>query len=90
VASSTLTALYAGAMGGGWLRSIARRRTWVFLVPTLVFFVDWQILPVLWMSVTDFHFLRNQRQIVSVFRTSRQRWPIYSCGPVSFVRCRRS
>jgi multiple sugar transport system permease protein len=36
---------------------------WVFLLPTLVFFVGWQVYPILralWLSFTDFHFLRNQ------------------------------
>ena len=37
--------------------------SWIFLVPTLIFFVGWQLYPilrVLWMSFTDYHFLRNQ------------------------------
>ena len=36
---------------------------WVFLLPTLIFFVGWQVYPifrVLWMSFTNYHFLRNQ------------------------------
>jgi multiple sugar transport system permease protein len=40
-----------------------RTSSWVFLIPTLVFFIGWQVYPifrVLWMSFTDFHFLRNQ------------------------------
>src|SRR5882762_10873696 len=43
---------------------IARQGSnWVFLLPTLIFFIGWQVYPifrVLWMSFTDYHFLRNQ------------------------------
>jgi multiple sugar transport system permease protein len=37
---------------------------WIFLLPTLVFFVGWQVYPifrVLWMSFTDYHFLRTSQ-----------------------------
>lgn len=48
----------------GRLGTLLRQSTnWVFLLPTLVFFVGWQVYPivrVLWMSFTDYHFLRNQ------------------------------
>src|SRR6266702_3498469 len=36
---------------------------WVFLLPTLIFFIGWQVYPilrVLWMSFTDYHFLRRE------------------------------
>jgi multiple sugar transport system permease protein len=43
---------------------IARQGSnWVFLLPTLIFFIGWQVYPifrVLWMSFTDYHFLRTQ------------------------------
>jgi ABC-type sugar transport system permease subunit len=63
VASTTALGRHAG-VATGRAASLARRNTgWVFLIPTLVFFVGWQVYPilrVLWMSFTDFHFLRNQ------------------------------
>jgi multiple sugar transport system permease protein len=37
--------------------------SWAFLIPTLVFFIGWQVYPilrVLWMSFTNYHFLRSQ------------------------------
>jgi len=39
---------------------------WVFLIPTLFFFVGWQVYPifrVLWMSFTDYHFLRTNQPV---------------------------
>src|SRR5438105_5796868 len=36
---------------------------WLFLLPTLIFFIAWQVYPilrVLWMSVTAYHFLRRE------------------------------
>ena len=36
---------------------------WIFLLPTLIFFIGWQVYPilrVLWMSFTDYHFLRRE------------------------------
>src|ERR1700704_5146964 len=45
----------------------ARQGTnWVFLVPTLIFFIGWQVYPifrVLWMSFTDYHFLRTNQPV---------------------------
>src|SRR5438067_6901438 len=38
-------------------------RNWLFLIPTLFFFIGWQVYPifrVLWMSFTDYHYLRSQ------------------------------
>src|SRR5262245_35955154 len=35
--------------------------SWLFLVPSLVFFVGWQIYPIIrvaWLSFTDYHYLR--------------------------------
>jgi len=48
--------------------SLAARRAgpWVFLLPTVIFFVGWQLYPilrVLWMSFTDFHFLRTNQPV---------------------------
>ncbi len=37
-------------------------RSWLFLLPTAVFFLGWQIYPILrvaWLSFTDYHFLRT-------------------------------
>jgi len=46
---------------------IARQGSnWVFLLPTLVFFIGWQVYPifrVLWMSFTDYHFLRTNQPV---------------------------
>ena len=36
--------------------------SWLFLLPTMIFFVGWQIYPILrvaWLSFTDYHFLRT-------------------------------
>ena len=61
--ASTALGLRSG-VATGRAAVLARRNTgWVFLIPTLVFFIGWQVYPilrVLWMSFTDFHFLRNQ------------------------------
>ena len=63
MASTTTLGLRSG-VATGRAAALARRNTgWVFLIPTLVFFIGWQVYPilrVLWMSFTDFHFLRNQ------------------------------
>jgi multiple sugar transport system permease protein len=63
VASTTTLGLRSG-VSAARAGALARRTTsWVFLIPTLVFFIGWQLYPilrVLWMSFTDFHFLRNQ------------------------------
>jgi ABC-type sugar transport system permease subunit len=63
VASTTTAGLRWGVATGR--AGVLARQTfsWVFLVPTLFFFVGWQLYPilrVLWMSFTDYHFLRNQ------------------------------
>jgi ABC-type sugar transport system permease subunit len=63
VASTTTLDLRRGLTTrriGVFVRSTS---SWVFLLPTLVFFIGWQVYPifrVLWMSFTDYHFLRNQ------------------------------
>lgn len=39
---------------------------WIFLLPTLFFFIGWQVYPifrVLWMSFTDYHFLRTNQPV---------------------------
>jgi multiple sugar transport system permease protein len=39
---------------------------WLFLLPSLVFFIGWQVYPigrVLWMSLTDYHFLRTNQAV---------------------------
>jgi len=62
VASTTLD-LRRGAATGRAAFLARQGSHWVFLVPTLIFFVGWQVYPifrVLWMSFTDYHFLRNQ------------------------------
>src|SRR5438876_5664901 len=41
-------------------------RNWMFLVPTMIFFIGWQVYPifrVLWMSFTDYHFLRTNAPV---------------------------
>jgi multiple sugar transport system permease protein len=62
MASTTLD-LRRGAATGRAAFLARQGANWVFLVPTLIFFVGWQVYPifrVLWMSFTDYHFLRNQ------------------------------
>jgi multiple sugar transport system permease protein len=62
VASTTLE-VRRGAGAGRAALFAAQGRNWLFLVPTLIFFVGWQVYPifrVLWMSFTDYYFLRNQ------------------------------
>jgi multiple sugar transport system permease protein len=62
MASTTLD-LRRGAASGRAAFLARQGANWVFLVPTLIFFVGWQVYPifrVLWMSFTDYHFLRNQ------------------------------
>jgi multiple sugar transport system permease protein len=62
VASTTLDVRRGAATSRAAL-VVAQGRNWVFLVPTLIFFIGWQVYPifrVLWMSFTDYHFLRNQ------------------------------
>ena len=62
--ASTTTVGLRGGTSAARLGALSRGTTsWVFLIPTLVFFVGWQLYPilrVLWMSFTDYHFLRNQ------------------------------
>jgi ABC-type sugar transport system permease subunit len=44
-------------------------RTWPYLAPALVFFVGWQLLPivrVLWISFTSFHFLTGEGRWVGI------------------------
>jgi multiple sugar transport system permease protein len=63
VASTTALGFRYG-LATGRAATLARRSSaWLFLLPTLVFFIGWQVYPigrVLWMSFTDFHFLRSQ------------------------------
>src|SRR5215467_4494408 len=66
MASTTAVGLgYGTATGRAGV--VARRASaWVFLLPTIVFFVGWQLYPivrVLWMSFTDFHFLRTSQSV---------------------------
>src|SRR5260370_23855985 len=52
-----------GAATGRAALFLRDTRNWLFLVPTLIFFVGWQVYPifrVLWMSFTDYHFLRRE------------------------------
>ena len=62
--ASTTTLGFRYGLSTGRAATLARRSSaWLFLLPTLVFFVGWQVYPiirVLWMSFTDFHFLRSQ------------------------------
>jgi multiple sugar transport system permease protein len=62
--ASTTAFGYRYGVATGKAATLARRSSaWLFLVPTLVFFIGWQVYPiirVLWMSFTDFHFLRSQ------------------------------
>src|SRR2546428_10176489 len=63
MASTTALDLRRGAAIGRAAVLARYATSWVFLIPTLVFFVGWQLYPifrVLWMSLTDYHFLRNQ------------------------------
>jgi len=63
MASTTALDLRRGAAIGRAAVLARYATSWVFLIPTLVFFVGWQLYPifrVLWMSFTDYHFLRNQ------------------------------
>jgi len=63
VASSTAVGLRTRTAASRRAAVFARQGShWVFLVPTLVFFIGWQVYPifrVLWMSFTDYHFLRT-------------------------------
>jgi multiple sugar transport system permease protein len=62
--ASTTTLGFRYGLATGRAATLARRSSaWLFLLPTLVFFIGWQVYPiirVLWMSFTDFHFLRSQ------------------------------
>src|SRR5437588_4824312 len=63
MASTTALDLRAGVAAGRAGALVRRSSSWVFLLPTLFFFIGWQVYPifrVLWMSFTDYHFLRNQ------------------------------
>ncbi len=40
--------------------------SWLFLLPTIVFFLGWQLYPIVrvaWMSFTDYHFLRTDEPV---------------------------
>src|SRR6266581_4085930 len=50
----------------GRLAAVRVARTWPFLVPALVFFLGWQLLPVVrvfWISFTDYHYLRTGQPV---------------------------
>src|SRR5260221_2177967 len=52
-----------GAASGRAADFLRHSGNWIFLVPTLIFFIGWQVYPifrVLWMSFTDYHFLRRE------------------------------
>jgi len=43
--------------------------SWLFLLPTLVFFIGWQVYPIVrvaWLSFTDFQFLRLNQEVAFV------------------------
>src|SRR5215471_2870487 len=45
-----------------WLSSLTRGRNWLYLLPALIFFIGYQLYPiiqVLWISFTDYHYLRQ-------------------------------
>lgn len=45
-----------------WLSSLTRGRNWLYLLPAVFFFVAYQLYPiiqVLWISFTDYHYLRQ-------------------------------
>src|SRR5436853_672621 len=55
-----------GAASGRAALFLRDTRNWVFVVPTLFFFIGWQVYPifrVLWMSFTDYHFLRTNQPV---------------------------
>src|SRR5438874_4321213 len=57
------TALTRGVASGRAADVFRHSSNWIFLVPTLIFFVGWQVYPifrVLWMSFTDYPFLRRE------------------------------
>jgi ABC-type sugar transport system permease subunit len=63
VASTTTVGLRRGVSAQRAGALIRHGSSWIFLIPTLIFFIGWQVYPilrVLWMSFTDYHFLRNQ------------------------------
>ena len=63
MASTTTLGLRAGLTTGRAGALVRHSTSWVFLLPTLVFFFGWQVYPilrVLWMSLTNYHFLKNQ------------------------------
>lgn len=52
----------ATVVGSGRVTAVRFLGSWSFLAPALVLFVGWQLYPiarVLWLSFTDFHFLRT-------------------------------
>src|SRR3979490_1274599 len=52
-----------GAATGRLADALRHSGNWVFLLPTLIFFIGWQVYPilrVLWMSFTDYHYLRRE------------------------------
>ena len=64
--------------GAGWSLARPAARDWLFLVPALVFFIGYQVWPifrVLWLSFTDFHFLRNKPAQLGWVRNYATRWP---------------
>jgi multiple sugar transport system permease protein len=66
VASTTAVGLRYGAASERAGLVARRVSAWAFLIPTIVFFVGWQLYPilrVLWISFTDFHFLRTNQTV---------------------------
>jgi len=66
VASTTAVGVGYGTAGARVGLAARRASAWVFLIPTIVFFIGWQLYPilrVLWISFTDFHFLRTNQAV---------------------------
>jgi multiple sugar transport system permease protein len=46
-----------------WWKTLTHGRNWIYLLPALIFFVGYQVYPILrvfWISFTDYHYLRQQ------------------------------
>jgi ABC-type sugar transport system permease subunit len=66
VASTTAIGFRYGSAAEQASTYVRRVSAWIFLLPTIVFFVGWQVYPilrVLWMSFTDYHFLRTNQTV---------------------------
>ena|SRR5579884_4242504 len=54
------------AVTAGRTRRVAIPWTWLYLLPTLVFFIGWQLYPIFrvaWISFTDYYFLRTTQPV---------------------------